>query len=164
MIATISYSVSTATGSGLVLEPIVVSGALVGYIVQDGGIGYLSSDTISFSVTGSGAVAPTATLTVGALIGTYPGVPFYFQGRRGYAYTFNEPDTYWLSQPGSYTNFDSRIPTIDSDAMTGTPWAQEVNGIQFAIPMPGGLVVLTGLSAWQLSGVGGAGTPITPSS
>jgi hypothetical protein len=162
-IATISYSISTAAGTGAVLEMVVVNNVLVGCIVQDPGQNYGPNDTISFSVTGGGAVAPTAALLVGAQGGTYPAVPFYFQGRRGYAYTLNNPDTYWFSQPGAYKNFDSRIPTIDSDAITGTPWAQEVNGIQFAIPMPGGLVVLTGLSAWQLSG-GGANQAITPAS
>jgi hypothetical protein len=71
-----------------------------------------------------------------------------------------------MSQPGSFTNFDSRTPTIDSDAIVGNPWAVEVNGIQFMVPMPGGLVVLTGLSAWQLTGTGGSSLnpqPISPS-
>lgn len=163
-IATIAYSITTTSGSGAALEPIIVSGELVWVIVQDPGQNYQPGDLITFTVTGSGAVAPTGNLVLGASSGTYPSVPFYFQERRGYACSLNNPDTYWFSQPGSYTNFDFRIPTIDSDAITGTPWAQEVNGIQFAIPMPGGLVVLTGLSAWQLSGTGGAGTPITPSS
>ena len=160
-ITVLNYTINTLTGSGAILELIVVSGVLVGYIVQNAGRDYSPNDTITF--TGTAGTLPTATLTVGAESGTYPAVPFYFQERRGYAYTLNNPDTYWLSQPGSYTNFDYRIPTIDSDSITGTPWAQEVNGVQFCVPMPGGLVVLTGLSAWQLSGNAGAGSPITPS-
>jgi hypothetical protein len=72
-----------------------------------------------------------------------------------------------MSQPGKFLNFDSRIPTSDADAITGTPWSQQVNGIQFMLPMPGGLVVLTGLGAWQLGGAGGSAInpqAITPSS
>ncbi len=94
--------------------------------------------------------------------GNYPGVVAYFQQRRAYAETVNAPDTYEMSQPGSFLNFDSAIPPIDSDAITGTPWASQVNGIQWMLPMPGGLVIFTGKDAWQLSGTSGAGSPITP--
>lgn len=96
----------------------------------------------------------------------YPGCVSYFQERRFYANTNNNPDTYYASQPGAFTNMDSSIPVSDSDAITGTPWSQQVNGIQWMINMPGGLVILTGSGAWQLSGGGGGlstSSAITPS-
>lgn len=96
-----------------------------------------------------------------------PGAVAYFQQRRVYAASPINPDTYWMSQPGAFTNFDVRLPTIASDSIVGTPWSVQVNGIQFLIPMPGGLVVLTGLSAWQVTGSGGSSLnpqPITPAS
>lgn len=168
-VGTISYTINTLTGSGAVLVPVIVGNVLVAWIVQDGGENYAATDTIAITATAAGAgpvVAPTCFLQIGAQKGTYPAVPAYFQQRRGYFYTLNNPDTYWFSQAGSYKNFDSRIPTIDSDAITGTPWATQVNGIQFVVPMPGGLVVLTGLAAWQLSGGGrsGGALPLTPAS
>lgn len=95
--------------------------------------------------------------------GNYPGVVAYFDQRRAYGYTLNAPDTYVMSQPGAYLNFDSADPPIDSDAITGTPWASQVNGLQWMLPMPGGLVIGTGKDAWQLSGTSGAGSAITPS-
>lgn len=95
--------------------------------------------------------------------GNYPGVVAYFDQRRAYGYTLNAPDTYEMSQPGAYTNFDSANPPIDSDAITGRPWASQVNGLQWMTPMPGGLVIGTGKDAWQLSGTSGAGSAITPS-
>lgn len=162
--ATCVASITSSTGTGAILECVLVGGALVAFIVVDPGKNYLSSDSISFAISGGGAVAPTATMNVGAQTGTYPGLPAYFQGRRGYMNTLNSPDTYWFSQQGAYKNFDRRIPTIDSDAVTGAPWAQQVNGIQWAIPMPSGLVVMTGLSAWQLSGAGGNNAALTPAS
>ena len=79
-----------------------------------------------------------------------------------YANSLDNPDTYWMSKPGLYNNMDFSIPSVDSDYVTGNPWAQQVNGIQWLVPMPGGLVVLTGKGAWQLSG-GGTNVPITPS-
>jgi len=107
---------------------------------------------------GSGA---TANLTVGPETGTYPGVCGYFQQRRVYAASLNQPDTYWMSQPGLFNNMDSSIPVTDSDAIIGTPWAQQINGIQSLVPMPGGLITLTGKGAWQING--GQSAAITPS-
>lgn len=95
--------------------------------------------------------------------GNKPSVVAYYQQRITYGGTLNNPDTYYMSQPGLFHNMDASIIPIDSDAIIGTPWAQQVNGIQFMVPMPGGLVVLTGLGAWQISG-GGTNAPITPSS
>jgi hypothetical protein len=163
--AGITYAITTATGSGFAGTPIVSNGgAFVGFVVVDPGQDYLATDTIAIGGNGTGA---TASLQVGPENGNFPSVPAYFQERRVYASSLNNPDTYWMSQPGAFTNFDARTPPIDSDAITGSPWAVEVNGIQYMLPMPGGLLVLTGLSAWLLGGSGSAGlslAPITPAS
>lgn len=155
--------ITTATGSGAVLQPVIQSGALVAIIIVDSGKNYLPSDTVTITGTGTSA---TASLQVSSLNGTYPSVVSYFQQRRVYANTLNNPDTYFMSKPGSYTNFDTRVPSIANDSITGTPWSRQVNGIQFLIEMPGGLVALTGVGGWQLTGAGGSGLnpqPITPS-
>lgn len=159
---TATASITTGTGSGASLEPIIVGGSVVAFILESPGENYIDADTVTITGDGTGA---TALLLVGAESGTYPGVVAYFQQRRVYGYTLNEPDTYFMSQPGAFLNFDSRIPTIDSDSIIGSPWSQQVNGIQWLIPMPGGLVCLTGLQAWQLTGQGGSSLtpqPITP--
>lgn len=122
-------------------------------------------DTVSAAtLTGGGTAGTgaTATLTIGPQTGTYPGVPSYFQQRRVYANSLNHPDTYWMSKPGLYNNMDYSFPSAPDDFVTGNPWAQQVNGIQWLVPMPGGLVTLTGKGAWQVSG-GGTNVPITPS-
>ncbi len=159
----ITLSITSGTGTGGVLTGVLKSGALVGVIVQDEGAGYLAGDTINVGGDGVGAAA---TLQVGPQSGTYPSVPAYFQERRGYANTLNNPDTYFFSQPGAFTNFDVRNPTIASDAITGSPWAVQVNGVQWMIQSSGGLLVMTGLRAWMLVGSGSFATnvqPISPS-
>lgn len=164
-VTSVVTTINTLTGSGAVLTPIIISSALIGYIIEDPGENYQDTDTIGIVVTGGGSA--TASLSIGPESGTYPGVPFYFQERRAYANSLNNPDTYWMSQPGAFTNFDYRTPTIDSDAITGSPWAVEVNGIQFAVLTAGGLLVLTGDSVWLLVGAGSFATnvqPISPSS
>jgi hypothetical protein len=163
--ASMTYTINSLNGSGAVLTLINQGGILAGVIVDEQGSGY-NTATDSITIGGSGAGA-TVTFTVGPQSGTYPGVVAYFQQRRAYAYTLNEPDTYFFSQPGSYTNFDTRNPTIDSDAITGSPWGVEVNGIQFMIEVTGGLMVLTGLEAYFLAGAGSSpfqAQPLTPSS
>lgn len=156
--STVGFTVSTSTGSGLAGTVIVnPAGNVIGFVINNAGKGYVNGDTISITG-GSGA---TGTLTVGPQSGTYPAVPAYFQQRRVYGATLNNPDTYFMSQPGLYLNMDSSIPISSGDAIVGTPWAQQVNGIQFLVPMPGGLVVLTGKGAWQVNG--GSQAAITPS-
>lgn len=159
-----SLTVNTSTGSGLVALGVIVNGTVAAWIIQNAGSGYATTDTATVTGNGSGA---TASLTIGPQTGTYPSVVAYYQQRRVFGNSNNNPDTYWMSKPGLFSNFDAAIPTQDSDAITGTPWSQEVNGIQWMIPMPGGLVVLTGLGAWQVTGAGGSAlnpVAITPES
>jgi hypothetical protein len=120
----------------------------------------------------SGGIVPDYTTTPPQFtnpwptVNDYPSTVAYAQERRVYANSINQPDQYVMSQPGSFTNFDVSVPTLDSDAITGAPWSVQVDGIQFMVDMPGGLVVLTGREAWQLTGTGGSSLnpqPITPS-
>ena len=159
--ATVGYTVNSATGSGFIGTPIIVNGYLVGFLVQNTGVGFVDGDSIAITDSGGGA-GGTVSLVVGPESGTYPSVPNYFQQRRAYAGTLNNPDTYWLSQTGAYLNFDAATPPIDSDAIIGTPWGEQVNGIQWLQSMPGGLLAATGLDTWQVSGTSGAGSLITP--
>lgn len=115
---------------------------------------------------GTAGAGATGTITVGPLTGTFPGVVSYFQQRLFYANSMNNPDTFWASKPGSYANFDASIPTTATDAITASPWTEQVNGVQWLVPMPGGLIALTGLRAWQIIGQGSYQLnvqPITPS-
>lgn len=157
--ATIGYAITTSTGTGFAGSPIVVGGQFVGFYIQNQGENYADTDTIAITDSGAGA-GGTADLVIGPHSGTYPSCVNYYQQRRAYANTKNSPNTYFMSQPGAFLNMDSGTPTIDSDAITGTPWAQQINGIQFLQPMPGGLVVLSGSGAWQVNG--GNSSAITP--
>lgn len=158
--ATVGYSITTSTGSGAVIVPVVsTAGNVVAFIVQNGGTSYQAGDTITITSNAGGSGA-TAALSIGPATGTYPGTCAYFQQRRAYAFSLNSPDTYWLSQPGAFNNMDSSIPNTDSDAITGAPWAQQINGIQFMVPQNPGLIILTGQGAWLLNG--GTSSAITP--
>jgi hypothetical protein len=157
-----SINVATYSRTGLVLNILYGTFGAAGnaYTLAAGTYaGVISSGTL---LGGSSGVA-TADLEFGEADGTYPSVVAYFQQRRGYANTLNQPDTYFFSQPGSFGNFDASTPSLDDDAVIGAPWAQQINGIQFMQPMPKGLVILTGNGAWLLNG-GAAAQALTPSS
>lgn len=147
-------SVISPIGQNPVLIPVVVSGDIRWVIVANGGAGMTGGEAVHFiDSTGSGSGA-TATIRVGPATGTFPSCVAYFQQRRVYGNTNNAPDTYFASQTGAFTNMDSSLPVVASDAIIGSPWSQQVNGIQWMLNMPGGLVIFTGLGAWQLSGAG----------
>lgn len=160
---TTSAAITTATGSGGVIIPVVVGSNVVAAIVQNAGQAYQAGDTVTFTDSGSGNTV-TAPLTIGPQTGTYPGVASYFQERRVYANTLNNPDTEFFSQTGAFTNMDAASPPIDSDAIVLTPWGLQVNGIQWLQPMQSGLISMTGLSSWLVAGASGAGSTLTPSS
>lgn len=149
-VLTITYKIPGTAGNAYTLAAGTYGGTVSGATLSGGSAG--------------GASTATASLVVGPQSGTYPGVCSYFQQRRVYAYTLNNPDMYFMSQPGAFNNMDSSIPSTDSDAITGAPWAQQINGIQSLVPMPGGLIILTGEGAWQVNGSpNGTNVAITPS-
>jgi len=159
-----SLNVAGYSASGLVLTISYLTGGTAGnsYTLAAGTYGGTVSGATLTGGAASGSGGAAATLKVGPEKGTYPAMVNYDQQRRFYGNTLNNPDTGYASQTGAYNNFDSSSPPIDSDAITFSPWAQQVNGLQWYQPMPGGLIVATGLDAWQLSGTAGAGSPITP--
>lgn len=160
---TATAAITSATGADAELEVAVINGAVVAVVIDDAGHDYQPGDTVT--ITGTGGTGATAALVIGPQTGTYPSVSGYFQQRRVYAASLNKPDTYDMSQPGAFSDFDTRIPTIDTDAIEGSPWSVQVNGIQFMVQTSAGLLVLTGQSAWLIVGAGSFATnaqPISP--
>ncbi len=149
----VSYNIYSATPVYSVTTP---SGVSFGLIGSSTGLNFVDTNLIpDFTRTPPLHTNPFPTT------GDYPSVVAYYQQRRVYANTLNNPDTYYMSRPGAYLNMDTTIPVIDSDAITGTPWAQQINGIQFLVPMTTGLITLTGTGAWLVNG--GSNSAITPS-
>lgn len=155
-----TFTITTASGTGAILQAVFIGGIIQAVNIINAGTNYAPGDTVA--ITGGGGSSATATLSIGPLTGTTPGVTAFFQQRQYYANTTNNPDTFWGTQPGNYNNMDASDPPRDSDSITGTVSAQQVNGINQLIAMPTGLVILTGLGAWQLTG-GSAGSAVTPS-
>lgn len=134
----------------------VPAGVNFGFIGDTTGLGFVDSNIVPDFVT-------TPPLHTDPLASNNPGTVAYFQQRRVYAGSTDFPETLWMSQPGSFNNFDVTNPVSDDNAITATLISNQVNNIKHMIAMPGGLICLTGGGAWQVSG-GGNDAPITPRS
>jgi hypothetical protein len=118
---------------------------------------YVSTPTLSYS---SGSA--TATATLGPASGN-PQVPGFVQQRLVLAGVLNYPATFYMSQPGQYTNFNISDPVVGSDAVTGTLVSGTLQTIKSVVGSFAGMIILTDNSTWVVNG-GGPGTTITPSS
>ena len=129
-------------------------------VLVSGGEGYTVAPVPTFS-----AGAATATTTLGPLSSGNPGVPGFFQERLVLAGQPQAIQSFNMSQPGSFFNFNVSNPAQDDDAISGTIISEELNDIRNLIPTPTGLAAFTGHAAWLINGGGGISTanPITPS-
>jgi hypothetical protein len=83
--------------------------------------------------------------------GDYPGVSVYFEQRRTYAASEDEPQTFWFTKSGAYDDHSVSDPVVADDAATYTIAANEVNQIRHLIPLRK-LVALTSGGEWTIDG------------
>jgi len=79
--------------------------------------------------------------------GHYPGAVSYFEQRRCFAGTHNQPQNMWMSASASESNFSYSIPTRDDDAIAFRIAAREANTICHIVPLAS-LVLLTSSAEW----------------
>lgn len=92
----------------------------------------------------------------------YPSLGIFHQERLVLAATRHSPQTLWMSQPASWHDFSTSIPTKDSDAITVTLASKEINAIQ-GLASRGDLLIFTTGGEWAAKA--GAKTDVfTPSS
>lgn len=84
----------------------------------------------------------------------YPSCCCYFQQRKMYGNSYNNPQTLWSSQSGAIDNFNVSRPLIATDAVTLNMDDREVNEIRHIIPSKD-LIVLTSNSEWKVNGTDG---------
>lgn len=121
------------------------------------GAGYTSVPTVTFS---SGAATATAVLS--ATSNGYPSVPGFFQQRLVLAAPNGSPQTFYMSQPGAYYNFNVSTISQADDAITGTLVSGQLNTIRAMTPQPAGLLMFTDRNNWLING-GSNGSAVSPS-
>lgn len=110
----------------------------------------------------AGAVGGTDVWAVGAFSFRYgyPGEIEFYADRLWLAGTPGDPQTVWASNIGDYNNFGRSSPIIDSDAVSFTINARQVNAIKDLVPLDNLLVLTTG-GEWKVTG--GQDDVVTPS-
>lgn len=127
-------------------------------IVTGAGAGFSVAPTVIFS---AGAAAATAYLS--ATANGFPTVPGFFQQRLVLAGLVGAPQSFYLSRPGHYFNFDISRPSQASDSISGTLVSGTLNNIKAIVSASSGMLMLTDKASWVVNG-GQAGSAISPSS
>lgn len=84
----------------------------------------------------------------------------YYSDRIVFACNTAQPQTLWFSKVGDYNNFGRNTPLEDSDAITVTINARQINTIRDLVPVDN-LLVLTSGGEWKTTG--GTNDVLTPS-
>ena len=146
------------TGFGAIIKPIIVNRVITGVNVIAGGYGY-SNPAVQMvdAAGGSGATFGTPVFTTAQ----YPGSVSYFEQRRVFASTPQQPQSIWMTRSGTESDLSYSIPIKDSDRIQFRVAAREANTIRHIVPLSQ-LLLLTSAAEWRVSPVNSdAITPTT---
>ncbi len=145
----VTLSVVDPTGAGAVLEPVIVGGSITAVQILNGGYGYTNPTiVVSSALGGVNAAFGTPTLTVAQ----YPGAVSYFEQRRVFAATTQQPQAIWMTKSGTESDLSYSLPIKDSDRIYFSVAAREANTIRHIVPLSQ-LVLLTSSAEWRVSPV-----------
>lgn len=127
------------------------------------GSGYTIAPSVLFTPAGASAVA-TITASGGGTGPQFAGnvsVPAFSNQRLFLGAPLAAPQTFYMSQPGFFFNFNSSNPSQADDAIFGSIVDSQLNTIKSALSVPSGLLLLCDKRAYLLNG-GSVGAPVTP--
>ena len=151
-IVTISWSAVTGASYYNVYK---LQGGVYGYIGQTSSLSVID-DNISPDL----SVAPPNYETVFASAGNYPGAVSYYEQRRCFAGTTNDPQKIWMTKSGTESNMSYSLPIKDDDRISFRVAAREANTIRHIVPLTQ-LLLLTSSAEWRVTSVNS--DAITPS-
>lgn len=132
------------------------SNGLYGYIGQTDGLTF-KDDNITANL---GKTPPIVNNPFGGA-GLYPGAVSYFEQRRCFAGSINEPQNLRMTRSGTESNMTYSIPVRDDDSINIRVAAREANTIRHIVPLAN-LVLLTAAAEWRVTSVNS--DAITPTS
>lgn len=91
----------------------------------------------------------------------YPGAVSYFEQRRCFAGSVNDPQKIWMTKSGTESDMSYGLPIRDDDRIEFRVAAREANTIRHIVPLTQ-LILLTGSAEWRVSSVNS--DAITPTS
>lgn len=133
-----------------------LQGGIYGYIGQTAGTSIID-DNIGPDM----GVSPPTYDSVFGSAGNYPGAVSYFEQRRVFAGTTNDPQTIWMTKSGTESNMSYSLPIKDDDRIKFRVAAREANTIRHIVPLTQ-LLLLTAAAEWRVTSVNSdAITPTT---
>jgi hypothetical protein len=135
-----------------------LQGGLYGYIGQSTGAAIID-DNIATDLSRT----PPLYDDVFGSTGNYPGAVSYFEQRRCFAGTTNQPQNLWMTKSGTESNMSYSLPVQDDDRIAFRVAAREANTIRHIVPL-NQLLLLTSSAEWRVTPVNSdAITPTTVS-
>lgn len=131
-------------------------GGLYGYIGSTAGTS-LVDDNISPDM----SITPPLYETVFQSTDNYPAAVSYYEQRRVFAGTINQPQNIWMTRSGTESSMSYSLPVRDDDRIAFRVAAREANTIRHIVPLTQ-LLLLTGAAEWRVTSVNS--DAITPSS
>lgn len=155
------------TGARNTISWNAVAGAERYYIYKElGGVyGYIGNTTGTtiddYNIGPDFSTTPPTYDTLFQSAGNYPGAVSYYEQRRSFAGTLNEPQKIWMTKVGTESNFSYGLPIRDDDRIAFRVAAREANTIRHIVPLSE-LILLTGSTEWRVTSVNS--DAITPTS
>lgn len=132
------------------------SNGLYGYIGQTDGTSFVDDN-----ITSNMAKTPPITNNPFSGANKYPGAVSYFEQRRCFAGSVDEPQNLRMTRSGTESNLSYSIPVRDDDSINIRVAARESNTIRHIVPLQN-LVLLTGSAEWRVTSINS--DAITPTS
>jgi len=128
---------------------------LYGYIGETDGTSFTDNDiSVDMSIT------PDTYDTVFGGTNDYPGAVSYFQQRRCFGGTNNDPQNFWMTKTGTESDMSYSLPVQDTDRIAIAIATREMSTIRHVIPLLQ-LILLT--SSCEISASPSSSDTITPS-
>lgn len=134
------------------------------YKRQSGLYGFIgeteSTDFVDNNIAPDMGINPPTVDTVFQSAGYYPGAVSYFEQRRCFAGSLQEPQTIYMTRSGTESDMSYTLPTKDTDRIKFRVAAREANTIRHIVPL-NQLILLTSSAEWRVTSVNS--DAITPS-
>lgn len=142
-----TLSVSDPTGTGAELIPVVVDGGIVSVLVKRPGRNY--TNPVVTATFGTGAVF---SVTLGEDDGNYPAISAIHKQRQMYAATGRFPLSFYGSQIGLFSNFNFSRVIASNESFSYELDSDVLGTIRHMISTRVGLLMLTDLGVWIVTG------------
>lgn len=149
---TISWATTGATRYNVYKQ----GNGLFGYIGQTDGLTFKDDN-----ITANLGKTPPIVNNPFAAAGFYPGAVSYYEQRRCFAGSINEPQNLRMTRSGTESNLTYSIPMRDDDSINIRVAAREANTIRHIVPLAN-LVLLTAAAEWRVTSINS--DAITPTS